>query len=595
MKKKMISLVFAAAFVMQVVLPAAAEEDLLESGTIVEEEYMETGRLDDSESGNVDEQDNKTVSDEDVSWDLEDTNESEPVFEEFEIPDEPAANNLLNEELLVDDLSSEEDILIIYEESQMEAELIDGDISGSENGLLESGNTAEEKYIDNTVEVPEESTPADDSGIVEQEPADDIMMGTEGTVKVGVAMRGAAQGKALNVAVPAQTVPSDIPKIKHISVDQTHNSVILKWTQFSGASYFEIRRYEASPDGTVVSKDFYSFKANINQYTDTNGLVRNKVYKYVIYAFNSSGKKIGAGETFIIKINTPSVTSISVLSEDSVCIRWKQDAYATGYVLDYVEGDCIGSYFKTEKVYGDSTSYIVEGLEPGAVYTFRLSTEQEGRTGKYRSARVYKTIKMPEIALKTFKAPFTGWINKDKGIYFTWEKTGKVDGFRIFRRENRESTWNCIAKVNSNTTSFTDTSTEIGKKYYYSVVGYTGSREFSYKTGMSESKALVRLTKPETYAVYKDNYVLVVYAFGEGSNVDSIIASDYLFIETTDRKGKRTTSYVKKDVSGIYYFSVKNMVSARVRYCKIYNNCIYPGTWSNKIDIKKSLVSWRLK
>ena len=66
-------------------------------------------------------------------------------------------------------------------------------------------------------------------------------------------------------------------------------------------------------------------------------------------------------------------------------------------------------------------------------------------------------------------------------------------------------------------------------------------------------------------------------------------------VETVDKNGRKKISLIKKNFLGKYYTSVKNIESVRVRFCKIYNNYVYPGAWSDNIKVKDHLVTWKLK
>ena len=388
-----------------------------------------------------------------------------------------------------------------------------------------------------------------------------------------------------------------VTKINIVSIQQTNRSVMLKWKPISGAVKYIIHRTSRNYDGTEMEKGFTEYSTTKQEITDTNHLSRNRIYIYSIFAYNKSGKIIAMGQQNIIKIDTPSIIS-AASTTGKINIRWKKNENADRYKVQIVKGSNFNlSGVKTFYYDKTKTSADVSGLSSGTSYTLRISAEKSGKASSWSSdnrkitsysAWAYKKVKTQAVTPVVMKTAFKGWINKDSGITFSWKKANGAEGYKIFRKEGLNGSWKALATVSGNTFSYVDKSAKIGTKYYYSVVGYKKNNNFNYKNGMSETKALVRLTKPEHIWVEKagSKYFVCIYKNGINNDQKSFDASDRLIVELIGKSGSVKTKTVKKDKLDRYSFDTENTDYVRVRYGKTYNNYLYGGAWSAKINAK---------
>ena len=382
--------------------------------------------------------------------------------------------------------------------------------------------------------------------------------------------------------------------IKINYIDQNNKSITLKWNTVKSASYYCVSADFCAAKKTAYEKDkhpvFMAPKKTKNcNYTITN-VIRGNIYEIEVEAYDKNDTLIGRGPASVIKINTPVINSITFPSQGKARIQWNSDPYITRYKLEYVKGTNFKSGVKTIYYKNTIHSADITGLTPGAEYTFRLSAEQTGYLGREKttslSARAYKTVKMPQTSSISAlsKVKFSGWINKDNGINFSWVKANSVNGYKIFRKEC-SGAWNLLADVSKTTTSYTDKKTKIGVKYTYSIVGYRTSQKFSYKDGMSETKALVRLTEPEKIIIssHENTYYLNVESGSSSNNSNSFKTADSLIIEITGTDGKVKTAVIKKS-SGKFEFKGTNAKYIRMRYGKTVNGALYGGVWTEKMQ-----------
>ena len=393
--------------------------------------------------------------------------------------------------------------------------------------------------------------------------------------------------------------------VSFISATQNNRSIVLKWKPVPEARKYIVRRTSGSTDGRTLIKGIAVYTVNQSGLTDTNHLVKGWGYNYNVNAYDKNGKMIASGSKSVIKIDTPSVTSVSAVS-GKLNVKWKKNTNATRYVLQIAKGSGF-SGAKTVYLDRNKDTTSVPGLEQGTSYTVRMCTEQTGYTWgsdfpktTSRSAWAYRTVKIPQKSPVTpviLKTVFKEWINRNEGIYFSWYKANGAEGYKIFRRESTSGKWENVGNVSAGTFTYVDRNARIGKKYHYSVVGYKKTKNFSFINGMSQSKALVRLPAPKNILINKidSKYYVTIYKNGLNNDQRAFDASDRLIVELFEKNGDKKTQIIKKNTLGRYSFDASGCENIRVRFGKVFNNYLYPGTWTSKINIKNNINNMALR
>lgn len=305
-------------------------------------------------------------------------------------------------------------------------------------------------------------------------------------------------------------------------------------------------------------------------------------------------------DVYICKINSTPISSITSPSKGTVNLRWKKSDIASGYKIEYVKGTSFSS--GVERLYGGKNTLqkTISGLTPGCTYTFRVYVQKEFVTPEHKTLKSYsaptvKSIKVssgtaPQTSSSTAKVKLKGWGNSSDGISLSWYSVSGVNGYRIFRSPDGKK-WSPLAtRTGSGTTSFTDTSAQVGKKYSYAIVAYKGKSDFSYKSGMADTKSIVRLSEPKSAVIEKKNNTQGILYCGLGMK-DSLEKQSYaactgIEIElscgnkaTTVSVSKGTARYISK------LLDAKTYTHFRVRYFKTINGARYGGKWTSRYKI----------
>lgn len=191
------------------------------------------------------------------------------------------------------------------------------------------------------------------------------------------------------------------------------NSVTLKWTKVPGATGYRIYQYKNGEWAKIKSVTTNSYKVT--------SLKVDTTYKFKIrpYAKTSKGTVWGKTSSAVSAKTvdkTKAVFASSVVTTDSVTLKWNKVAGATGYRL-YVLKDDTWSAVKTTS----SLSYKVTGLKSNSAYTFmvRAYKKASGKTTWYTKSDSYTVVTKPsESDLKAYRIEKYKPILDSSELYF---------------------------------------------------------------------------------------------------------------------------------------------------------------------------------
>lgn len=203
-------------------------------------------------------------------------------------------------------------------------------------------------------------------------------------------------------------------------------------------------------------------------YTDTTPTA-GVVYTYSIRGFvEINGKRYfslyAAAKTAVAKTAAAEVTT-KQLAYNKVKVSWSKVADAKGYrVYRKVSGDT--KWVKLKDVSSTTVTYTDSTVKPGIeyLYTVRGYCTSEGKKlwGQYNSKGA--SITTLTEAPKLVSAKSQGY-NK---IKVTWNVVGGANGYRVYRKTS-DTSWKLLKNVSSATTSYVDTTAEMGVAYTYTV------------------------------------------------------------------------------------------------------------------------------
>ncbi|MCD7740704.1 MAG: fibronectin type III domain-containing protein [Ruminococcus sp.] len=157
------------------------------------------------------------------------------------------------------------------------------------------------------------------------------------------------------------------------SYTKTTSAITIKWTKVSGASGYQVQRYNSSSKSwstvkTITSGSTVSYK--------NTGLSSGTTYKYRVRAYTTLNgtKYYGSYSSTITTSTKPAKVTISSTSKSKTAIKltWKKVTGASGYqVQRYNSSTKKWVTVKTIKS-GSTVSYKNTGLKKGTTYKYRI-------------------------------------------------------------------------------------------------------------------------------------------------------------------------------------------------------------------------------
>lgn len=264
--------------------------------------------------------------------------------------------------------------------------------------------------------------------------------------------------KNLTVLAPAPTVKTSY----------TYNTATLSWAKVSGATGYEIQRYD------TTSKTWKSLKVQTEVSYTNSSLATGKTYDYRVRSYRTvSGKKIYGPYTGVLKVTpiplaTSSFTSKSLKSTE-IRLEWSKVSGATGYILVKKHN---GNTQWTKTITDlSAVIYLDDEVLLNEIYTYEVTAYRTvggiDIYGSTKSITKRATPLSPSIdAIATGKKIF---------LEFEYSSSEKVDGFVIKRSTTPSGELTTILDIlsgNQSTYEYTDYDVITNTTYYYHVYSY---------------------------------------------------------------------------------------------------------------------------
>ncbi len=337
----------------------------------------------------------------------------------------------------------------------------------------------------------------------------------------------------------------DVPEITDIS--DVDGAVKLTWSKVDRATSYRIFRADTATGAKTLLK-----AVTTTSYTDTTAEI-GKTYYYFVKAYNSSTgalSEYSAYETIkLVAIAVPEITDISDV-DGAVKLTWSKVDKATSYRI-FRADTATGAKTLLKAV--TTTSYTDTTAEIGKTYYYFVKAYNSS-TGALSEYSAYEMIELEAIAVPEI----TDISDVDGAVKLTWSKVDRATSYRIFRADTATGSKTLLKAVT--TTSYTDTTAEIGKTYYYFVKAYNSSAGALSEYSAYEMIELVAIDAPEITSIAEvDGAVKLTWSEVDNATSYRVFRADTATGAKSLLKAVTTTSYTDTttEAGKTYYYFVK--------------------------------------
>ncbi|MCD7843098.1 MAG: Ig-like domain-containing protein [Clostridiales bacterium] len=196
-----------------------------------------------------------------------------------------------------------------------------------------------------------------------------------GTVKITVKAASSGNYKAASKTVK---ITVKLNKTTISSLTNTSKGVTVKWSKVTGASGYYIYRNDKQvkkiTSGSTVS------------YTDTGAKTNGTKYQYKIYAYYGSTKSAASSAKTTYYVSRVSLSSLKSSAAKKMTVKWKKNAKASGYQIQYSTSSSFSSYETVSVSKASTVSRTISSLTGGKTYYVRVRAYKTVSGTKYYSA-----------------------------------------------------------------------------------------------------------------------------------------------------------------------------------------------------------------
>ncbi|MCD7813987.1 MAG: fibronectin type III domain-containing protein [Lachnospiraceae bacterium] len=173
-------------------------------------------------------------------------------------------------------------------------------------------------------------------------------------------------------------VATKLAKVTGLAVaDQDDDEIDLTWNRVSGASGYQVYRYDST------SKKWTLIQTTSKTYAEIENLSSAKKYKFKVRAYSSDNGSTVYGtrsDTLTAYTEPDEVKGVTAASTSSgsVTLTWKKTARTTSYQV-YLYDSTKGKYVRKTTVSGTSTT--INGLTSGTTCRFKIRAYKLGTDG----------------------------------------------------------------------------------------------------------------------------------------------------------------------------------------------------------------------
>lgn len=262
------------------------------------------------------------------------------------------------------------------------------------------------------------------------------------------------------------------------------------------------------------------------------------------------------------------VTALSILGIDSNVDS--QFVKSGGSALDGL----LSFYDEESKAFKHTTSVNQMATEQSVYALVAYERYKNNSNSLYDMSDVQDVLYLAGVQISSIE-------NGKNGIKLAWENVTNADGYIIYRKSKKQTTWKKYKTISSgDKLSFTDKKTSNGVTYSYKICATSGGIQGTF----GGSKTICRLKK-ETAAAVNNGTCSIKITWSKNKKADGyqIRYSTKASMKGTKTVKVKSSNKNKKTISGLktgkkYYVTVRSY--------KIVNGKKYYSAWSKKVKVK---------
>ena len=302
--------------------------------------------------------------------------------------------------------------------------------------------------------------------------------------------------------------------------------------------------------------------ANVQSYSDTNGLDPNTRYYYRICACNgaidSDYSNAPSALTFPAAPAAPSGLTVTSILSNQVSLFWIDNSNnETGFKIQRKDG-VTGTYVDVRTTAANITSYNDSTVIDGTLYYYRIcATNGVGDSAFSNEVSGTTPLLKPTSATATAVS--------SSRIDLTWiDNSASETGYKIERKRTAAGTYEQIAEVNANAQSYADTNgLDPNTKYYYRIRATNGTIDSAYSNTPSATTLLDAPAPPSGLTITSIQSNKVSLSWSDNSNNETgfkiqrkqWVTGTYTTIVTTARNVTACNDSTVSD-GNVYYYRV---------------------------------------
>ncbi|MGH7597289.1 MAG: fibronectin type III domain-containing protein, partial [bacterium] len=352
---------------------------------------------------------------------------------------------------------------------------------------------------------------------------------------------------AYSSQVSVTTLPDPPPAPSGLTATTVSNSRIdLAWTDNATTETgFKIER-KIGAGGTYTQID--TVGANVTSYAST-GLTGSTAYYYRVRAYNVSGNSAysdGANATTQQDAPAaPSGLAATAISNERIDLTWTDNSgNEDGFKIE-IKAGASGTYTQITSVAANVTSYSSTGLEAATEYFFRVRGFNGTGNSAYSNEDSATTLPDPPAAPGSLSATAVS----QNQINLTWtDNANNENGFKIESKLSAAATYNEIATVGANVTSYSNTGLSGSTEYMYRVRAHNAGGNSAYSNVATATTLPDAPAAPSNLTAITASNTQINLSWTDNSNyengftVELKTASDSFYVEI-DSVGANVTGY----------------------------------------------------
>ncbi|WP_426350365.1 leucine-rich repeat protein [Alloiococcus sp. CFN-8] len=338
------------------------------------------------------------------------------------------------------------------------------------------------------------------------------------------------------------------PTVKSSNVSSS-GKIQLTWKAIDGASKYYV--YRATSKNGQYTKLADTKKTS---YTDTSAKTANTYYYKVIAAHSKNSGANSASSSIvssICKLPRAVVNTSNVASTGKIQLTWKAIDGASKYYV-YRATSKNGQYTKLADT--KKTSYTDTSAKTANTYYYKVIAAHSKNSGanSASSSIVSSICKLPRAVVNASNVSSSGKIK------LTWKSINGASKYYVYRASSKNGEYKRLAVTEK--TAYIDTSSKVGKTYYYKVKAISSKTSTAHAASSSVVSCTCKLSSPTvTLSRAVRRKVKVAWKNVQG-------ASEYWVYRSTSKNGKYTkikvtskSGYTDSSVKAgnTYYYKVK--------------------------------------